>query len=728
MLSRPIQRQYANTFTGPGGQGGEGASALAATGTFGKSGSNGNRRAVNLSLDGSKKDLDAAQVFAFPEQCRMLLNKANRLFFTNGTGKGDVDYPGQSGSALELYQKIISRLSFLKNIKWDEADPSKLASAYTNLESKWEVTMFSKAQFGSILQEAQSRRNRLLLGQDMWGHLENWAPRPSVQFHDKELDRKLALLKDEESATQDYETAREQSNAVESYVSQGIQSMSKNKNELEATIAQLTDKNGPLEVAIYRIAAYTPKMKTKRKMLNTKIKGIQFDKPKFDPDAVLDAISSLGSIEKKNPIKAVTGLPQLGYKLYKQYGADAPIINMEGKEVNRAYVIDQLTTCGDTLESLQASFSTRKDNTIEVDDPKSIKIITEVGNVKKILQEFKNAIPQYNKKDLEGELDAYVELVKTRNNAVVQYNSDIQQLAEAYVERDYYEQQIQKLGQKGFKIDNTLPYIVFWLRKCRDSLQLNIMQLLNEQSRAIRFWGLQEKVTFSNPMPLQNHIFLSDRRNDLRTEFARTIEKNYAAGVRNTWPLPGKQGLWRRLSQDELNMLKQSRALPDSRGREHTLDIRISPQADRETFESRIDIRLSQIRLWLPGVKMRAKEGRKLLLIRLIHLGDEVIRDRGSNGPKDFYFNHDPVTINFGYDSTNVATREQATSDVVFGQQSIQNDHYIGGTIDKPRLALLGPFTTWRISIETDQYVNPELDLSGVTEAFLEFHGTHRPS
>ncbi|XHG07689.1 hypothetical protein AWENTII_010824 [Aspergillus wentii] len=109
---------------------------------------------------------------------------------------------------------------------------------------------------------------------------------------------------------------------------------------------------------------------------------------------------------------------------------------------------------------------------------------------------------------------------------------------------------------------------------------------------------------------------------------------------------------------------------------------------------------------------MWSEEGRKLLSIQLNNLGDEVIQDIHR---KRFSFSHEPVTIDFDYDSGKVLTPEQAVSTVLFTRQNIQNGHYICDRVDKSTTAPLGPFTTWRISIESDDKVNPGLILDGVT-------------
>lgn len=69
---------------GGGGFGGSGPAGTTRAPT-GKKGTNGTWEAVNVYLNGNTRDLTMNQVFAFPEQCQMLLNKADNLFFTNDT-------------------------------------------------------------------------------------------------------------------------------------------------------------------------------------------------------------------------------------------------------------------------------------------------------------------------------------------------------------------------------------------------------------------------------------------------------------------------------------------------------------------------------------------------------------------------------------------------------------------------------------------------------------------
>ncbi|KAI9932574.1 hypothetical protein ASPWEDRAFT_730450 [Aspergillus wentii DTO 134E9] len=112
----------------------------------------------------------------------------------------------------------------------------------------------------------------------------------------------------------------------------------------------------------------------------------------------------------------------------------------------------------------------------------------------------------------------------------------------------------------------------------------------------------------------------------------------------------------------------------------------------------------------------------KLLSIELIHTGEDTIQDIHQSA---FRFSHEQVIIGFDYDVTKVKSLNEACTANVFSKQNIQDDHYIGDMAGKNSIAALGPFTTWRLSVSTDR-TNKGLDMSGVTEAYLEFRGTSR--
>lgn len=643
--------------------------------------------------------------FAFPEQCQMLLNKADNLFFTNHT----VDRERASA----LYMRLIKRLSFMA-VSPAKFKGSNLANAYDKIESTSKLTVAPMVMLKSVYEQAKCRLNRLLLGQDMWGHGDNWAPRLSIQFYDDYVNTELKLLSEEEKVIEDYETAWKKSEDTMAQVEKGIDSMESHKQAAESKIKILTDVNGPLKMSAYKITGFTPRLKAKRTELSKELHNVKVKD--IDPGVVFKALLTL--TELKPDFDSLKKLGALGYDLYKE---QTMARDTDGNQVDKKYVIDQLGSCGDSLESLLEEFSTRKDHTIEIDDPGSMKILASVNSIKKIVGQLKNALSKEWQEKLNKNLDEYVKLIQTRNNAVMEYNAAIQLLTESLNDRDYYEEQKLALGQRGLQLDPNLPGIIYWLRKARDGLRLMVMQNLNYQSRAIRYWGLRDNITMLNAQPLRDAIFLRIQQEQLHQAFSDSLHQ-YATNVRNIWPSRDEQqGLLKKLTTDEITMLKNS-GTNTPNGMEYNLLLAVHTTNDQDTFQGRIDIRLSQIRLWLLGADVSPDpSGRKLLSVQLIHSGEDDIQDEQGN---DHKFSHDQVTIEFDYDSGKVDSIAHAISDYVFSKQQIQDDHYIGDNATKSSIAALGPFTTWRVRVR--ERTNRGLNLQGLREAYLEFRGTSR--
>ena len=93
----------------------------------------------------------------------------------------------------------------------------------------------------SVYEQAKCRLNRLMLGQDMWGHGYNWVPRLSLQFYDDYVNSQLKLLVEEEKVIEDYKTAWKKSEDTMTQVKKGVDSMQSHKQAAEAKIRVLTD-------------------------------------------------------------------------------------------------------------------------------------------------------------------------------------------------------------------------------------------------------------------------------------------------------------------------------------------------------------------------------------------------------------------------------------------------------------------------------------------------------
>ncbi|KAJ5517062.1 hypothetical protein N7527_008622 [Penicillium freii] len=343
-----------------------------------------------------------------------------------------------------------------------------------------------------------------------------------------------------------------------------------------------------------------------------------------------------------------------------------------------------------------------------------------MAKIKKLFEDYRNAFPKESRKYLNDSIDVYEELVKSRNGAIMEYNSSIQLLFENMGLVKSLKAQADDLGQKSIAIDSNLPSVVHWFRRARDNLRLSIMQDLNNQSRAIRYWGLNEHPPLTDAMPLMKAVSLGNKRQDLHQVFRRCLER-YAASVRNIWPREEKQqGLSYKFSGENLANLKTNKTV--SGIEKYIAIIRLDPVTTHHIFGNHVDIRLRQVRLWLPGVDCKKDyTGHKKLTVDLIHMGDETIQN---DNRQDIYFAHDRVQISFYYYVDQVSKIEEATSDKVFGTQQIEDSFTLSG--NKSDIAAIGPFATWKMVISSEN--NEGLNMEGVREAFLEFRGTSRPA
>ncbi|KAB8223185.1 hypothetical protein BDV33DRAFT_167617 [Aspergillus novoparasiticus] len=198
-------------------------------------------------------------------------------------------------------------------------------------------------------------------------------------------------------------------------------------------------------------------MKVKRQLLTIKLAKIRLTEKKFDLTILLDASSALVSLGR-DP-KSILDSVKLGYETYKKATDDSTAKSLYGDAVKKQYIIDQLAQCSETFESPEKAFRTRKDNQIEIDDPGSLKILATKGDIEKILREFKNAIVEKDKKDIESALDSFIAVTLNRNNAVLDYNAFLQLLFEASNVREYSKSQAEALGQRMHTLDPNAPAI-----------------------------------------------------------------------------------------------------------------------------------------------------------------------------------------------------------------------------------------------------------------------------
>ncbi|KAJ5520798.1 serine protein kinase [Penicillium fimorum] len=703
-----------NNYKGSAGFGGYGAGKggfKVKNSADGKEGSSsGLSRAKVLSFQGINRDLDVLQAYMFPEQCQMLLNKADDFFFSSNADEWKTAYA--------LYNVLLDRLQVLNAF---QGKRSGLLDALEGLETKLNVTNNPVIQLKSVYEQAVSRRNRLLLGQDMFGHVDSWVPRLSFGFYAESIEERFRVLKSTEELTAAYEEAVQKGNDVRALVDEGIRKMADVQKEAEAKIGLLTSTNGPLVSGVNKIALLTREIKLKRELLMDKLRRVRFTHD-LDWTILLRGVSVLVSTVR-DPASILDQV-QRGYDILKEATGESAK-NINGDAMNRNYIIDQLEQCGDTLESLENAVKTKKNNEIDIDDPGALKVLSTAANIRKILREFKNSIEPTDLRGVESALDSFTDVALNRNNTVLDYNASLQLLFEAINNREYSKSQGEALGQKRLTINPKAPAILFWLRKTRDTMRLGLMQRLNYESRAIRFWGLQKHLDLSLPGPLNSVVQLQQSQLNLKNAFEDCLH-GYANNIRVTWPWHENDGGLRyELNKEELEVFKRRQLIPVSNGDDwvYSTSIRLEPGA--APFGSgRADVRINQVRLWLLGVQVNPDSGlRKRLLVKISHGGAETLQN--TEGER-FEVTHDAVNLQFEYNTAKVQGTDDFRSEFVFSKQELENN-WSGGDSHPTAsmIAAIGPFTEWRFAIRESQ--NTGLDMSSVTAAYVEFWGANRP-
>ncbi|KNG85207.1 hypothetical protein ANOM_008083 [Aspergillus nomiae NRRL 13137] len=668
---------------GPGGHSGPGLQP----GPGGAEGVEGETNLRFLELNGSKKDLQVSQAYIFPEQCQMLLNKADSQFFSQ-------EWKAR-GPAVEQYEQLIRRLNVVQTLATDgKADKSSgFWAAISGLEETLKVTRNSAGQLKAIHGQAKSRLNRLILGQDMFGHGHTWVPRLSFDYYARTLEDQLNVLKEIEDLESKYRDAFQKDAVTETLIDAGIDKMGYAAQEAKNKIALLTGSN------------------EKHQKIKEEVVRLQL---KCDLD-IFEGLCTLTSLKKD-----LRSLKKL-YDLYREALTD--VKDQNGKLFNKEYVMGQITECTDSLESLKSALRTAKDNTIALDDPKALKVMAKKEDIEKLMQKFANAIEEGSRKKIQGALDAYIATILQRNEAVVDYNSFIHLLFEARHDEEYARAQAMSMADKKLDLDPTIPAVSLWLRKTRDNFQLQLMQRLDFASRAVKFWGLKKDLEQSEPGPLRNSQKLKLDRVDLDNAFENILNR-YAGDVRSVWPGSlDEQGLFYDLTESELVELTTGQKENGQPEMVYKVSLNFAP-GDSPFGAGRADVRLEEVRFWLVGASVRPDGlGRQRILVHIEHLGPEVFEDDNHDRLE---FSHDMLTIPFEYDAARVSSTKDLTSRAMLSQQNALRGSWTGGLKreEAGSIAAVGPFATWRLVVRESE--NPELDMSKVASAHVEFRGANR--
>ncbi|KAJ6261081.1 hypothetical protein Dda_3746 [Drechslerella dactyloides] len=676
--------------------------AASPNGPAGTDGTPGYSKAKYLGLDGRVEDSDVDIAYAFPEQCRMLLNIADYYYFVS-------DQKSWTAAA-RLYDRISKRLSFIEKLTQD----SKIAKAYSSLEADDRITYHPLSEIQSVYSTAQGRLNQLKLGHDMFGHSDSWVPRLSAAYYKDRVDTMLQQLGKLETAVDLYVKEHKDDTKQRTQAQVGIQNSSGALSNAQDRIQLLSGPGGILRSYERQIATYAPLLGPARDAVLDAIKNVTKDiqnNININPEDIISAFTMLAMCPSK-----VMAAAEFGQELFK---ATTTVAGDDGVDVNKSYVIKQLNTCSDTLASLNEAFKQNTDGTIDLDDPGASIVLAQKDDIDSLMEKFAKAIPKSDSDAVNEAFQTYTTLISKRNTAVMEYNCSLQLLAQAISDKQDYERQTKKWGEVLLTLPTDLPAIVLWLRKSRDDLRFQIMQRLNFQSRAIWFWGLSPIAVMNSPGPLMDSADLIGDQNKLDSATEDSISF-LANNNMQALPPPGKPGAFYQISDEDLESLKSHfTTVSEPPGKVYSTTITIAP-GDIPDIATGRNIRLTEVRVWLVGVKSKVPAGPlgdQLFSLNVIHNGTETIQDTLS---RETSFTHDPVIVSFEYYCNKVKSYRDCLADNVAGVEGLGGD-YNGSNYHNNINAPIGPYADWTITIATDDKSNRGLDLSGVTAGYFEF-------
>ncbi|KAK0651242.1 hypothetical protein B0T16DRAFT_453737 [Cercophora newfieldiana] len=709
---------------------------------------------------GRAADLKIATAVAFPDQCQMLLNKANYLFFKN-TGDSKKE-------ASILYRRLMDRLAFWPALSAQPTStstssegstptPTPLELAYEHLERVLKVTVSWREQIGSIYNQAQSFNNQIVAGCDMFGHNPLWVPRLNASYYTGRAVELMGILKTMED---EHKNMKDEQAAL-SDITSGKTAAQSAEQDAQMRVKLLTETNGPLSISADTISHFTPLLTRKVANLSADIKA----KFTFDTGDALDALSNI-AMAPSIPLALFQG-----GKIF--YDGSTTVKDSAGVKVNKDYVVSEFDTAGDNLGSLDQAFSARADHTVQTGDPGGMKLLAAADRIESLYEEFKANIPADDGKELRDSLDELKHLATTRNNAVVAYNSALELLKQASADEVYHYKQVEAYADQAAKEMNpALPSILLWLQRTRDGYALEIMRLFDYASRAIYYWGLElpassestpsatAMIPVASPGPLKDSLSLANDLTALNSSFetalgafAGSAPDHFPPSSPPSTPQHGIQGDYYRLNAAQRQTLqtKMSRDTGKQTTTSHyyTVTIPLKPgvlvdseareDKDKDKDKGRIlmaeraNIRLDRVRLWLVGASVEEDEGeRRPLHVVITQLGDEVV-EKSTTG-EQVRFAHDPVVMGFRYDVAGLTAFAQCGEGRVLGTQMLPNYYYGGGggggsggspALPETTIAAVGPWSTWMFELREQE--NPSLDLGGLTDAYIEFGGFSSP-
>ena len=660
-----------------------------------------------------------------------MLRKADAAFFAR-----DMETASRS------YTLLRERLSFVPSLIKNGAG-TRLLAAFERLEheglSWWTLDILQL-----MYREVCARLAQIELGNDLFGLEKDWVPRLSYSYYSGYARQQLQHLKVYETSYWAFWDANQrQMDSIFALHEASAVNVYRNRDadeRLKSALARITEKEKTITAAAEALKPLKADLLKDLATVKKDLDGLEW--PSIGSiatilDGIVLCVATTGAASFIAGAGAVAGGVAAIDEVFTTIKDDT------GQRINKDLLLKQVDQTKGDLDSLLSSpaYTTNADGTRVINSSDSTKLAVTQQQLETVMKQFCNKLGDSPK--LKVSLKAFVDASNNRNQDIIAYN-DVLDVYLQIKNQAMFKQQAQEIGSRLIRKATGLPAIVFYYQRIRDENRVSILRTIRHSALALRFWGLRDVAKFDSPHLLSNVDQIEAHLDVLLHEFESIASRfsSYTSSVH-------QRGIRYRLTKKELDGLKVPMSDPwTPELMVHSVNVsgletpaRLTSFIQANPFAGRSNIRLSSVRCWIPGLKVvdAAKKGDKgsrknsnsnpgCLQVELIHTSLETIVDPDDNV---WTFHHHPLHISVEYDwrplsltgKGAVSVHDLDMEKVMISTHSMPLDgqEIVGNNLQAP----VGPFAKWRVTVR--ESVNGELDWTGVSEAYLEFTGSHLP-
>ncbi|MFJ7904254.1 hypothetical protein ACIQ6V_27850 [Streptomyces sp. NPDC096198] len=670
---------------------GGGAYGAYGTGTpSGKNGAKGSDGTRDVILIGLSDDLEDPHlnfspfILTHPSQCARLLEVIRLRYVT-------LD-PVQDKQGVSDLANLLTRLEARTRLFSKLDENSSLARHYAAQERSVGA-VGAVAQLRAVNTQCKALLSQLKSGLDVYGYDPQWTPLGSFDFYNSLLGQLITNFSAIEKSNQSYFDDLKQNKASMESIKAARQQSETAQKRAENEVKLITRS---LDVIDHNIAVCETDLPALKSDLVNKLKQFAEDvrtQHSIDVDQLLSALSMV-AFAPQSKFMMLTQLADVVYHNASSLATDA------GVNVNRAYLVSEIKAIGPRIEDLKEGYKSLDNGVLQADDPQAGKLVVEESKFRATFDALKNTFSRV--KEVEDAFTAYIEKILDRNTQILLYNANVLLAARDFEEIKSAQKRISELNDNALNtvMKPDLPDLVSFVSQLYYRSREQIMRTLDLTARAYRMWALSDRdliaETFAGTqVSTIGEAALRVASNTVLSAYRDAVQ-NFGTNSSRFPALPGSQGITVKATGLQVNLFKKSRIITF---RPMTVDARTEHSAS--PFAGMANVRVGKVRVWMKGAK--TKDNR--LQIRIRHAGDEEIVSAGN---QVYRFIHEPIDKNFTY---------YLDSEKIFEEADFEPEQ------GSDKYAAVGPFTSWHIEVRPSD--NDGLDMSGVTEVSLEFHGTN---